>query len=234
MTIDIQQIQTIREKLISHSAETITRTDIDPKHESVFGFGLYSIALIEEIIINALQFSITGRMILRCLAEILITFSFLVKKDEEELWMNFREYGINQAILQKTKFESFDTEVSFVKFDTLEHIANEDKASNLTEIELGHWAGKSLRELSLDSDTKNIYDLFYNWTSSYSHGNWGAIRESVYTNCGNPLHRYHQIPTEYAHALPSILPDSIYLCNQIMSQINLVYPGFDQKFSICI
>jgi hypothetical protein len=82
----------------------------------------------------------------------------------------------------------------YVSVETLNALANEDMWQELLPIDLGHWDKANLRSLSERAEVKDEYDRFYPWTSTYSHGHWGAMRDSVFEVCGNPLHRLHRIP----------------------------------------
>ncbi len=229
--IDETTITELREKLIQHSMETITSTGIDPIHETVFGVGLYVINLIAELLAGQNQYFSSGRHILRTLAELYICLKWLTIKNEPSHWAAYRKYGGGQAKLQLEKMKESYYEILFVDQEVLEGIANEDQSDRFLEIELGQWSGINLRQMSIDAGIKHIYDNFYNWTSSYSHGGWGAIRESNFQYCANPLHRFHVIPRITPHKLPSVLPDSIHLLDLILDLISEMYPEFTLRLS---
>jgi hypothetical protein len=99
-------------------------------------------------------------------------------------------------------------------------------------IELGHWDKKDLRTLSESIGLKGEYDRFYSWTSSYSHGHWGAIRESVFDTCMNPLHRLHRIPRPKAKALPDVVPDACFYVDKILEVLDKLYPHFAGRVTV--
>ena len=39
-----------------------------------------------------------------------------------------------------------------------------------------------------------MYEIYYEYDTSYTHGLWGAIRESAMLICDNPAHLYHTVP----------------------------------------
>jgi hypothetical protein len=230
--VDKKQIEEIRQSLIFYSNNSIETTGTDAKHESVFGIGLYALSLLEELVKFSSHYSISGRLLLRCLAEIYISLSYLVFIDDSELWKKYRTYGIGQSKLQSHKITEYGESVDYVNNDFLELIANEDQSDKFLEIGLGNWAGENLRKMSEISNTKQVYDLYFNWTSAYTHGGWGAIRESIYTTCLNPLHRFHQIPCEKINFLPSVLNDAVKICNSILKLVEQSYPEVMKQLSI--
>ena len=227
-----KKIKLLRKQLLQHFEATISTTGIDPRHEATFGIGLFGLQLIAELIDCGIQNTASGRIILRTLAEAFITMRWLVYKDENELWDSFRKYGCGQAKLQAMKLAELDENVSFADVKMLDEIANEDQWDKFLEIGLGHWSGSNLRQMSEEANVKSVYDLFYNWGSSYTHAGWGAIRESNFQNCANPLHRFHQIPLKIPQSLPTVLPDSCILVNLILDTISEQYPEFEQRIDL--
>ena len=71
-----------------------------------------------------------------------------------------------------------------------------------------------IREKSNEVGEKDLYDLFYDYDSSFAHALWGAIRESAMLPCDNAGHQYHSIPDIYANQkLPDIKADSFKIIN---------------------
>ena len=86
--------------------------------------------------------------------------------------------------------------------------------------------------MSEDAGVKDIYDRFYSWTSTFSHSHWGALRDSVFDTCGNPLHRLHRIPRESARILPDVLLDACLCVDKILEIISQCYPDFSHRITI--
>ena len=116
---------------------------------------------------------------------------------------------------------------SFIDEKFLKAITNEDQWEEFANIDLGHWDNSDLRKMSDEAGCKEIYDAYYDWTSSFTHGNWGAIRESNFAMCANPLHRLHLIPTVIFYPLPGVLEDVVKNINLILKLINSQYPDLD-------
>ncbi len=133
-----------------------------------------------------------------------------------------------QAKLNSLRFDIDMESPKYINSQLLEDIANEDLWEEFLSIEIGHWCNKDLRKLSLQSDLKELYDSYYSWTSGYTHGAWGAVRESCYETCGNPLHRFHRYP-KYNQLYDTVY-DSAQLVNLILDDLDRAYPEFKPRF----
>jgi len=97
-------------------------------------------------------------------------------------------------------------------------------------INVGHWDGSNLRQLSQTANVKDLYDHYYSWTSSFLHGHWGAIRDTTFDTCGNPLHRLHRIPRESPRQQPDVIPDIADLLDRLFELVDKAYPLFTFRF----
>jgi hypothetical protein len=227
------QLKDVRDALIDHWACTLATSGVDAKHDAVFGFGLFALSCLLEILAVPNGFGITGRVLLRTLAECRISFAYLVHCGDDAMWEKFRKYGSGQAKLALLKFEETAGEKPrFVMKATLEALANEDFYQEYVQMDLGHWCGKDLRKLAEDSGTKGDYDRFYGWPSGFVHGQWGALRDTNLTNCMNPLHRFHRVPLPSHRLMEDSAPDAMGLVNSMLDDINFAYPGFASRLTM--
>ncbi len=222
----VQSMVDVRTSVVEHWEKTLSTTAVDPRHDAVFGFALYVLSCALEMSSASNRYAISGRLFLRCLTECRITLAYLVSNDDPNLWARFRSYGAGQAKLALLKAEAMSGSTpGFVEKATLEALANEDFFQEFVEIDLGHWCGKDLRKMAEDSGTKDEYDKFYGWASSFIHGQWGAIRDSNLTHCRNPLHRFHRIPLWSHRPMGDALGDAISLVNSTLETVEKAYPG---------
>jgi hypothetical protein len=219
-------------ELIIAFYKTIDSTKIEPKRDSVFGFGFYSLSILRELMYLKNSSGIIGRMGLRSIVESYITLSYLNKIDEENLWKEYRNYGNGQAKLAFLKLYDKANIPDFVNIETLHELANEDRWQEFQDINFGSWAQKSLRKISEEANCKELYDIFYDWTSGYLHGHWAAVKDSVFTICNNPLHRFHRIPLQTHRSLEDILQDSCLIVDKILEIIEKSYPDFRQRVTL--
>ncbi len=220
--------KSVRDTLITHLLNTSTTSSIDSRHEGAYGLALYGMAIFMETIFYRTSMSITGRISLRLLLEVYIIFEYILKKEKTEpgIWDTYRAHGVGQIKLIYLKLEESLAHVSCINRKELEYNVNEDRWIEFTPINLGHWDGVDLRKMSEEVGLKALYDSYHDYASGFTHGTWGAIRESVYQRCMNPLHRFHRIPTFDAPLMPSIFDDACNLTNKILDCVSRAYPEF--------
>jgi hypothetical protein len=111
----------------------------------------------------------------------------------------------------------------------MEALANEDMWMEFEDIQLGNWANLDLRRMAKDGGVKDVYDKYYDWASGYTHGHWIGVRDTVFVNCLNPLHRFHRVPGPPIVKMPTILYDGCSLINRMLDTINSMYPSFKER-----
>lgn len=227
-----EHFRQVYDLLLEHYGQTLSTTAVNPKHDTVFGFAFYCLSLLQELLRIGASQSISARLALRTIVECYITLAYLTKKDDPKLWESYRVFGAGQAKLQYLKIEELDSNPSYVDVETLKALANEDAWEEFLSIDLGHWEKANLRNLSIDANVKDMYDQYYSWTSSFTHGHWGSVRDTVYDTCGNPLHRLHRIPRNSARALPDVVTDVCTLTDKILEILSICYPEFLYRVTV--
>lgn len=225
-TIDLKTLYAARYAVVQRFRCNMTSKRADPRLDSGFGLAFYALAIVEEIGLHRVQKRIMGRLGLRALVEANITLRYLVEKDNEELWKSYRVYGAGQAKLAFLKAQEMEGDLPhFMDENALYEIANEDIWQEFLDIDVGHWANSNLRKLSIDCGAKELYDKYYDWTSAFSHGHWGAVRDTNFVTCHNPLHRLHRIPRLFHRSLNSVEVDAIDLTNEMLGLLDRLFPG---------
>jgi hypothetical protein len=206
--------------------ENTKTTDVDPMHEGAFGFVLYALRALLELVGRARQ-RIAGRLLLRTIVECRITLAYLMTKNDPALWAKYRRYGSGQAKLALLKIAEAARPPHSVSSEILQQIANEDVWQEFVDIELGQWAGADLRKMAEESGTKDVYDAHYGWNSGFVHGQWAAVRDTVLTTCLNPLHRLHRIPLNGLRDSGDTFPDARTVVQGMITDLSKLYPGLD-------
>ncbi|WP_176054243.1 DUF5677 domain-containing protein [Paraburkholderia caribensis] len=203
-----------------------TSVRTDSRLDSSFGLVFYALSILDEIGGGQGHEGILGRLGLRALVEAYVTLRYLCQKDDEKLWSGWRVFGSGQAKLAFLKVqESAGDLPSFVDEEALHQIANEDKWQEFLDIDIGHWAKANLRNLAEQCGAKEIYDKYYSWSSTFVHSHWGAVRDTNFITCQNPLHRLHRIPRVVHRRLTSMESDAVALINEMMQLLDKLYPG---------
>lgn len=107
--------------------------------------------------------------------------------------------------------------------------AGEDIWQEFQDIDLKSWSNRNLRSMAEEAGVKGIYDKYYDWSSGYVHGNWASIRDTIFTTCANPLHRFHRIPFIPRIDMPTALPDAAKLINSSLDALTHLFPPFKQR-----
>lgn len=222
-------ITSLLNEIESHWSDTHSTTAIDARHDAVFGIALYVVKVLDEMLGIGIGTGILGRLGLRTILEAHISLRYLLHKDEPELWKKWRAYGAGQEKLNALRFDELMDPPKHINQNTIEAIAGEDLWEEFLNIELGSWSGLDLRKISEKAGVKDAYDAHYSWTSGYSHGTWGPVRESCFETCGNPLHRLHRYPKQ--QNLPDTISDACLLVNSILDDLDKSYPGFSHRIS---
>ena len=156
-----EHLSEVQNLLIEYTHKTRETSDIDARHDTVFGIGFYCLGLLQELLQATNGCSIGARTTLRTIAECYITLAYLAKKDDAELWQSYRVYGAGQTKLAFLKLDESDENPSYVDVQTLKQLANEDMWQEFLNIDLGHWGNTNLRKMSIEADVKDVYDQFY-------------------------------------------------------------------------
>ena len=224
----IDCVEEIRSSLQRHWMATVKTSEIDARHDAAFGLLLWGLDLIDELTNDFIRFGITGRLLVRTLTECRINLAYLVQQDQPELWSKFRQYGTGQAKLALLKMENDGgLNPCLVDEATLNLVANEDRFQEFVNVELGHWCKLDLRRMAQESGTKDDYDRYYGWASTFVHSQWAAVRICSFTTCLNPLHRLHRIPLPDHPMLEDALPSALVLLGRMCECFMETYPGLE-------
>ncbi|MCC4859190.1 DUF5677 domain-containing protein [Vibrio splendidus] len=229
ITKTLESIESCWGELSQHFVETDTFTHVQAKRDASFGFCFYALTISREGLLSS-GIMVTSKFALRVLAELYITFSYLVATNDKKMWDVYRTYGSSQAKLTFIKLEEvLEDKPEYLKKSQIESLANEDIYMDFQDIELGNWAKIDLRKMSIIGKCKDIYDAYYSWPSTYAHGQWCAVRDTVFTTCLNPLHRLHRVPLPRPKYEDHAEKDLVKLTNMTLDLLNKIYPTFEHR-----
>ena len=77
-----ERLSKVYNRLVEHTHHTRTTSSVDARHDTVFGLGLYSLSLLQELLQVGNCNSISGRTTLRTIVESFITLAYLAEKDD--------------------------------------------------------------------------------------------------------------------------------------------------------
>ncbi len=211
--VALKELIQMRVSLMERFSELTIGSGLYARLDSAFGLVFYSIHLAAEAIAKRIDTTAHGRLGLRSVVEACITLSYLIKNDNEVLWQQYRSYGADRNALAFLKLLDADELPNYVEIDELEELANEDGWFEMRDIDVGHWAKLNLRKMAESSGSKDLYDRYYDDTSGFAHSQLSSVQQTVFTTCGNPLHRFHRVPYG-ARILKSTISDLFSIINR--------------------
>lgn len=169
-----------------------------------------------------------GPLIMRAMIENIINLKWIVK-DPLVRARKFIEWGIGNEKLQIEKRireieesggnpledESIESNRAWIDFH---------RYTFLTEVNLGSWSGKSVRQMAIEADCKDFYDLVYDPFSNNSHSSWNHIGKFNVNMSDNPLHKFLRLP----YVDPGQI-DSFYAILS-MKYLSMIFDTFEEKF----
>ncbi|MBK8982400.1 MAG: hypothetical protein IPM38_08820 [Ignavibacteria bacterium] len=136
-------------------------------------------------------------IILRSMVDTYITLSWIFD-DLEARSLLYMEFGKGQQKLfieHLKKLSANDKEISNEGIETLEEWMKSQKFDFLTEVNIGSWSGKSIRQMADETGCIDFYNLCYIPFSAATHSMWNHVSRYNLRQCENPLHKLHNIPT---------------------------------------
>lgn len=208
---------------IKHKQNTVT----DDAYSVLTGSLIYAFKLFTEVIEHDLGNTIIGRQSSRIIVEILIMMKYLASKEEEKpsIWTEYKAYGIGKykLILMKLR-EGMGVDAQHVSEKLLNLLVNEPQIEEFTDIDLRYFDNVKIREKAIEVGEKNLYDVAYDYDSSYAHGLWGSIRESSMLSCDNIFHHFRPVPdATLTQELPDVTADCFNNLLKIVFLVNERY-----------
>lgn len=222
-----QTVLGARDSVIKRFFANMEATEVDARLDGAFGLVLYGLTIVQELAMANMHEDVMGRFALRALVEGAITLNYLAQKDKPELWSTWRVYGAGQAKLAFLKNQEAGEAPAFYEAEALQQIANEDQWQEFLNIDVGHWAGTNLRSLAKDSNSMDLYESYYAWTSTFAHSHWASVRDTNFITCHNPLHRLHRIPRLLPRRTGSVETDAVKMVNGMFDVVERLFPKGD-------
>lgn len=213
----------------------------DDKFDVIIGSINYALKIFIEIDNKSLGNSILGRHGIRTIIEIYIILKYLLKIEPEKpnIWKDYKFYGISKYKLVLLKARERETELDKTSHFILpiaDVIVNETMFEEFIDVDLKYFDKQGIREKSIYVGEKYLYDLFYDYDSSFSHGLWGAIRESTMLHCNNSSHHYHCIPDIHSNqSLSDVKSDCVKIMKKLFSILADIFEmpdSFINKYGI--
>ena len=195
------------------------------KFTVIMGITTYAAKLYSDIINHELCNTVSGRIIFRTITEAYINLKYIVQKEgsQTDIYDMFQNYGTGKYKLVMAKLREgkyVQNGNSHIDAKLLELYVNELKDENFLEISLGYFDKDSIKKKFDIVGEQELYEIYYEYDTNYTHAFWGAIRESSMLLCENPAHLYHVVPDyTFEQELININEDCIMILKKIFKYI---------------
>ena len=211
---------------------------LEIKYSVIMGMTCYIFRLYEEIVKHHLYNEIAGRILFRTMMESYINLKFLMHQEPEcpDIYDRYIAYGYGKYKLVSSKLREGKYNVnsgSHINQKYIELLVNENISESFINISFGFFGKNSIKEKFEIVSEQELYEIYYEYTTNYSHGFWGAVRESSMLVCDNPAHIYHDIPDyDRQQKLTSVIKDCEWIMNKTFQQISdyITLPDFYQNY----
>lgn len=141
----------------------------------------------------------TAPLILRAMADVHINVVWILREPKERS-RKFVLYGLGQAKLQlehrRKEMESrASTQGEKDYADAIERWIETQRAAFLVDVDLGSWSGITTRQMAIEANCLDFYNYVYSSFSACVHSMWQHVAIYNLSDCTNPLHGGHHVPT---------------------------------------
>ena len=210
----------ITKKTIEYFSANNEDKKMESKYNVIMGMTCYIYKIYQEIIEKKLQNDISGRILFRTMLETYINLKYLIQQESKvpDIYDKFKAYGNGKYKLVMAKLREGKYTVSNdsqIDEKIIGLMVNEDMDEAFVNISIGYFEKTSVRNKFKECKEDKLYEIYYEYTTNFAHGFWGAVRESSMLICNNPAHLYHCVPDyNVDQKLRSVLSD----CEMVMKK----------------
>lgn len=169
-------------------------------------------------------------LVLRSMVEALITVAWILG-DPPERSRRFILYGLGQEklLLEHEKARLAEQGINPSEDQDIqkwERWLNAQRYTDLTEVNVGDWAGVNLREMADEAGYLDLHRVDYARWSGATHNMWHHLVRFNLEHCQNPLHGFHRRPV-----VPHMSPDPHYL-QWATEYLDATFMLFDEKTGV--
>ncbi|RDZ10101.1 hypothetical protein C3744_23675 [Priestia megaterium] len=218
--IDLKKYKQHVHDILDYYTKIFTETrPLDNRMLVLLGIATYSYKRLIELVDHNLEYTISGRSIMRSILENYMMTKYLLLEEphHDDIWGEYQDYGIGQYKLIYGRYAEDEPalERSHVPFKYINLLVSEFKNEEFIDIDTSYFGSGNIRTKFKKVNEENLWKYYYDYDSIFEHGLWGAIRESSILKCSAPGHQYHGIPdVDNLQKLPSVAHDCIMIMNK--------------------
>ena len=205
---------------------------IEPFNEKLYvltSILTYSYKRLLELMNHDLQYTISGRSIVRSCIENYVMTKYLISEEEKHknIWEEYQYYGIGGYKLISERYIENQPELtnSHINFEYLNLLISEFQNKEFIDMDTRYFGNGNIRQKFKQVEEDDLYKYHYDYDSQFEHGLWGAIRESSILKCTSAGHQFHGIPdVDDIQKLPDVSHDLVMVLTKHLSVIKEVFP----------
>lgn len=176
-----------------------------------------------------------GPLFLRAMADVYISLAWILEDPSQshERAQKYIYFGLGQEKLQlehrRAEIEEEGRQPSGEECQGLEAAEgwiNAQRYAFLTEVNVGNWSGRTVREMAKEAHCLDFYNYVYQPWSGVAHSMWQHIGRYNVEQCANPLHLHHLAP-----AVPRFYSD-LHLLHLAGKYAEKAFRLFDSKTGV--
>ena len=228
--IDLNKIKETVSSALKYYRDMIQ--SIEPFNEKLYvltSILTYSYKRLLELMNHDLQYTISGRSIVRSCIENYVMTKYLIAEEEKHknIWEEYQYYGIGGYKLISERYIENQPELtnSHINFEYLNLLISEFQNKELIDMDTRYFGKGNIRQKFKQVEEDDLYKYHYDYDSQFEHGLWGAIRESSILKCNSAGHQFHGIPdVDDIQKLPDVSHDLVMVLPKHLSVIKKVFP----------
>lgn len=227
--IDLKEYKEQVYNILNYYTEVLTETrPLDNRMFVLLGIATYSYKRLIELTDHNLEYTISGRSIMRSIIEnyMMTKYLLLEEPNHDDIWGEYQDYGMGQYKLIYGRYadEKPEIEGNHVPFKYINTLVSEFRNQEFIDIDTSYFGAGNIREKFKKVNEEDLWKYYYDYDSIFEHGLWGAIRESSILKCSAPGHQYHGIPDiENIQKLPSVAHDCVMIMNKHLKLLEEQY-----------
>lgn len=228
--IDLNKIKETVSSALKYYRDMIQ--SIEPFNEKLYvltSILTYSYKRLLELMNHDLQYTISGRSIVRSCIENYVMTKYLIAEEEKHknIWEEYQYYGIGGYKLISERYIENQPELtnSHINFEYLNLLISEFQNKEFIDMDTRYFGKGNIRQKFKQVEEDDLYKYHYDYDSQFEHGLWGAIRESSILKCNSAGHQFHGIPdVDDIQKLPDVSHGLVMVLTKHLSVIKEVFP----------
>ena len=229
-TIDLNKIKDTVSSTLKYYRDMLQ--SIEPFNEKLYvltSILTYSYKRLLELMNHDLQYTISGRSIVRSCIENYVMTKYLIAEEEKHknIWEEYQYYGIGGYKLISERYIENQPELinSHINFEYLNLLISEFQNKEFIDMDTRYFGKGNIRQKFEQVEEDDLYKYHYDYDSQFEHGLWGAIKESSILKCNSAGHQFHGIPdVDDIQKLPDVSHDLVMVLTKHLSVIKEVFP----------